>query len=124
MMKRRPSPVSRRDALKCAGVALVRCFGLPDPGNGQVRGNNQETQAPLLMSKLLWSAEGAQLLAVAPDGKHACLYFTRHPGESFTFRQGQWTNNNALSGQTDDVLRIIDLSSSKTVFSVQLRARA
>src|SRR5690242_11742461 len=108
MEKAHQSRLSRRDALKIAGIAA---FSLPSGGQAP-------TESKSFTVKLARTIDTARLLSVSPDGKRICTYSTRHPGESFEHRNGRWTNNNALADRSDEVSRLTELDSGETILAV------
>jgi hypothetical protein len=80
-----------------------------------------EGSATALQVNLVHEFRNASLLAVSPDGKLACLYFTKHPQDSFTWRGGLWKHEN--DGNSNEMLRVTELSSWKSVRSEQLRQK-
>jgi len=70
--------------------------------------------------KLVQEFANALLLAVSPDGKRVCLYFDKHPQETFNWRGGFWKHDNTNAGI---VLRVTELSSGKTVHSAKPRQK-
>ncbi|HEX4808651.1 MAG TPA: hypothetical protein VH325_06970 [Bryobacteraceae bacterium] len=70
--------------------------------------------------KLVHEFPNAYLLALSPDSKCVCLYFTKHQRDTFTFRGGRWKHDNAKD-DTDEVLRVLEIGTWKAIDSVRLR---
>ncbi len=71
--------------------------------------------------KLERDFRNAYLLAVSPDGKRVCLYFTETRQETFTLSSGRWLHKNAQRSR--DTLSVLDLKTGAAVFSGTFRAK-
>src|SRR5665213_1557900 len=112
---------SRRSfLLLSAGVACTPLLRSQNKGQAAPRGL-REPAVKSLQPKLVKEFKNAYLVAVSPDGGKMCLYFTKHPQLTFTFRGDQRTvDGGALK---DEALGVIEMGSWDGIYSAQLRAK-
>lgn len=91
---------------------------------GQSRRSGADYFVAPFAVQLVKEIKDAFLFAVSPDGKYMSLYFTRRLHETFVYRAGQWNKASGMAGQKDEVLRVIEMGSWRTAYSIQLRATA
>jgi len=112
--------ISRRDlvaswAAAFAGAATVRARDqAPSPGKpGSASGE--------LPVRLVRAVPNAAMLDVSADSEHICLYYTRHPTQSYTWN-GSWKEN-SLGSTKDDALRVVERDSWASTYATRLPAK-
>jgi hypothetical protein len=89
-------------------------------GQDVVNAKSESSLSSGIQVKLVHEFRNAYLLAVSPDGKRVCMYFTKHPRDTFTFRGGRWKHDNSPDNP-DEILRVLEIGTWKAIDSVRLR---
>lgn len=119
-MKALRSTISRRHFLgRCA--SLAGALFLPPEAEGQGKSNfNVKQLSPHLAKEF----ESAYLLTISPNGREMCLYFTRHPNESFIFKGGRREGDPSQAKRAEEALSVVEIGAWKAIYAVRLKAKA
>lgn len=104
-----PTLTTRRDVLRLCATSAIFSAGF----TGQGRCSSSEGIAPAK------EIPNAYLLAISPNAAELCIYTTRHPIRSFSVQPGRIAEN-VRPGDTEDALRIIDMSTWKCTYATRL----
>lgn len=107
---------SRRHFLGQCAAATMGAF--VENVNGQGDSNSFDPE----QIRLIKEFADAYCVATSPDSTKLCLYFTKHPLTTFTLGGEQRTYDTGAT--KDEVLRVIQMVSWRTLYSAHLRQRA
>jgi hypothetical protein len=109
--------MSRRSLLRTA-IAAFPIVPRRIRGQSESEGKSDATSAK---SKPAKEWENAYLMAVSPNGRRLCLYFTKHPLSTFTFRGTD--RKYQIESATKEKLSVIETVSWHAVFTTRLHTR-
>ena len=109
---------SRRIFLR--GFASVTAVGLAHRATGQ--NGNQVPSPNSPRFRPVKEFRGAHLHAVSADGRKMCVVLAADGVETWTYREGQWSQENVSTFPPDAPLCVVDLRSWKAVYSTKLEA--
>lgn len=113
---------SRREFIR--RLALIGASGLLPGSPAQCQRTRVAPSYETFTAKLVKEFKDAYLLAVSPDNRKICLYFTKNPIDKFTGNGGEWTYEGGPSKGGRSAIEVIEMGSWRSRCSVRLRHAA